>query len=1137
MRNLLPVIALAALSATCPRAVHSQDGHSDDSIVLHVERVAPHGIALGRVELTAAARWCGIERVEPARLAAVSVETGRRVPMQFVPDVDFDAVNNVRGTVVVQLPAETESVLRLAIDDAKPTTPSPRSDPATPAPDALGAGLPTPPGDATIAVATDHYKISHAPGRMGGLPFAIEFPASGKVFDGIRWHDRLHHRESGGWWIKNDARATVERIGDGPLCSVARTAARYVQSNQAQHASRPRATYQWFYFHRLPLVLVTLDAVQAEPAVWHEHHFLELNFPDESFVNWVGGEPRHEGTFSGSQESFNHTDWAALVDGDNAIGMVRCGRAIIHDGRGGYGCYLHARGAAAWRGWSDTRRRQAAWLWIGTDENPIGKIAAAQDAVPDVARVTVTTDSFRRRIAAADRKAPATSLAESLVERGRFEQAARILDGDWPDGWTPIEAGPLHLTLAARQGGITLESLFDADAGIELSAADRLPLFELKLREVGSGRRATLAADAGWTDCTVAGPDAWGRFHLRWRAPADEWLGGLSVELIASPDAETGSVRWQLAVENASERWSLMRAVFPQVALRQWSDKARLLFPRGPGEEFTGPWSKDVRYTGTYPNGWTAMQMLAAYDGEGKTGLYVGMHDPHGGTKDIRVETRVADRTAVLAFDHPVPDMSRPGNSFHVEGHAHWQRLPGDWFDAAMIYRDWVTRHARWYPKTLGIEGRKDTPTWMRRLPAWALGGGRPADCEDKVRQFAGYLGTPIGMHWYNWHQIPFDNDYPHYFPAKDGFSESVARLRTSGVFVMPYINGRLWDTRDRGMDDFEFTRRALASATKNEKGEPHTETYGATESDGSKVRLAVMCPTTPLWRETMRTTVDRLTCECGVAGVYIDQIAAAGPKLCFDASHGHPLGGGHWWNEGYWTLLRAVGADLPEDRMLTSECNAEPFMHLLDGYLTWHWQHDDQVPVFPAVYGGAIAMFGRAYRGGETKDLALRMKAGQQLCFGEQIGWIGPGVVDEKENAAFLRQTVRLRSRLGPFFYAGRMARPPRPSRPVPTVRADWQWAGIWPVENDALLTAAWQLPHENRLAVIAINTSGAPIESELEFDEAKYGFSTGKITITPVQIDRPHGSAAAPKTFQPGIAIPADTAWAWEVRGVVTK
>ena len=108
--------------------------------------------------------------------------------------------------------------------------------------------------------------------------------------------------------------------------------------------------------------------------------------------------------------------------------------------------------------------------------------------------------------------------------------------------------------------------------------------------------------------------------------------------------------------------------------------------------------------------------------------------------------------------------------------------------------------------------------------------------------------------------------------------------------------------------------------------------------------------------------------------------------------------------------------------------------------------------------------MFGRAYRGGPTKDLALRMKAGQQLVYGEQIGWIDPSVIKEPDNAAFLKQVVQLRWKLRRYFYAGQMARPPRLLKPVPRVTADWQWSGTWPVTTDAVLTGAWALPQEDR-------------------------------------------------------------------------
>jgi hypothetical protein len=394
-------------------------------------------------------------------------------------------------------------------------------------------------------------------------------------------------------------------------------------------------------------------------------------------------------------------------------------------------------------------------------------------------------------------------------------------------------------------------------------------------------------------------------------------------------------------------------------------------------------------------------------------------------------------------------------------------------------------------------------------------------------------MGVPVGFHWYNWHQIPFDNDYPHYFPAKEGFAEAVRELREADVYVMPYINGRLWDTHDRGAEDFEFTDIARAAATKDEAGQPYVEVYGSKETDGSSVQLAAMCPTTDLWRNKVRQIVTRLFDECGTAGVYIDQIAAAQPRLCFDASHGHPLGGGHWWTrDGYWPLLEQLHAAMPPDRMLTTECNAEPYLRWFDGYLTWHWQYDGQVPAFPAVYGGAIQMFGRAYRGGPTKDLALRMKAGQQLVFGEQIGWIHPGVAQEEENAAFLRQVVHLRDRLIRYFTAGQMARPPKLIGKIPTVTADWQWSGQWPVTTDALLTGAWELPAENRLVLLMVNVSDEVVSAQVDFDAARYGLPGDRVGVVELTAEGAESSAAMSSVFDKPLSFPPRTVRAWEVR-----
>src|ERR1051326_5099610 len=533
------------------------------------------------------------------------------------------------------------------------------------------------------------------------------------------------------------------------------------------------------------------------------------------------------------------------------------------------------------------------------------------------------------------------------------------------------KAGELLLTLRVATNGISVVCLRDLAWNDQLLAPDPLPLFNLTLRHAQTKEEFRLSANDGWRDTEVHRRRD--ELELRWRRPANENIGAVAVKATATLDQRHSAIRWKVRIQNPSTNWSVWRVVFPQVALADLGEEGAAFFPRGPGEVQRAVWQRPFRYHGEYPGCWCAMQFMAAYrEGEKPTGLYVALHDPWGSVKDLEVTTDPAPRSARLAFDIPAPDMGRAGNDFALEGEAVWQLLRGDWFDAAMIYKDWARREARWWPR-LGSEGRADTPRWMRELSAWALSGGAPDDCVEKVKRFREFLGVPVGFHWYNWHQIPFDNDYPHYFPAKTNFAQGVADLKAANVFVMPYINGRLWDSKDRGAEDVEFSRVALAAATKQPDGKPFLESYGSKETNGEPVRLAAMCPATPLWQQTVSNLVLRLLREAGTSAVYIDQVAAAAPKLCMDPTHGHPLGGGHWWNEGYWKMLEDIRRAMPRDTTLTTECNGEPFIRWFDGYLTWHWQHDGQAPAFPAVYGGAIQMVGRAYRGGPTKDRATR--------------------------------------------------------------------------------------------------------------------------------------------------------------------
>lgn len=691
---------------------------------------------------------------------------------------------------------------------------------------------------------------------------------------------------------------------------------------------------------------------------------------------------------------------------------------------------------------------------------------------------------------------------------------------------TELCAGDLVLTLHKTDTGIAVQSLTDAKTGRALFAGQPLPLFTLKMRHIETKDEITLDAVDGWTNTDIIRED--NLVELHWLKRDEQAGHQWHVIARAVLDHEHHAIRWNLSVTNDSQAWSLMHVVFPQMAIGKLGADGCIFFPRGVGEVEIGLWQRGFHHRGFYPEPWMSMQFMAAYTATGDAGLYIGAHDPYASIKDMIVTSRPPDAAVDLIFDHPVENMTLAGNDYATSGEVVWQIFRGDWYDAALIYRDWVRREAKWYPK-LGPDGREDTPLWMREMPFWFQGGGDGVRYAEKLAEVQQLIGVPTAVHWYNWHQIPFDNDYPHYFPTDEGFTEGVRAMKDANIRTMPYINGRLWDTRDRGAEDFEFTRIARPAAAKNEAGEVIAESYGSKESDGEPVKLAVMCPTQELWHARVLDICSRLLNDEKVDAVYIDQIAAMHPVLCMDPDHGHPLGGGHWWTEGYWDMMKSIRQSLPPDTALTSECTSEPYIKWFDGYLTWHCQHDGQVPAFQAIYSGAIQCFGRRY-GDDMR--AMPMKAGQQLVFGEQIGWTNSNFLQRDEPAAFFRQMAQLRWKLRRYFYAGEMARPPKLEGEIPSVTADWQWSGEnWIVTTDAVLTGAWRLPRENKVVLLFVNVSDEAVTATVSFDAADHDLPGDKVTIrriTAVAMDELIDSSAV---FNRTFTIEPHEAWAWEV------
>jgi hypothetical protein len=125
------------------------------------------------------------------------------------------------------------------------------------------------------------------------------------------------------------------------------------------------------------------------------------------------------------------------------------------------------------------------------------------------------------------------------------------------------------------------------------------------------------------------------------------------------------------------------------------------------------------------------------------------------------------------------------------------------------------------------------------------------------------------------------------------------------GVRVTPYINGRIFDmdTESWIANDGQ-AQKAAAKQTSNIMNATAEDLSYYEESYGSQAKFAVMCPHTNYWQNKIISVVDKIVNTYHTDGVYIDQIASAGPRPCYDRTHNHSLGGGDHWVKGYNTML-----------------------------------------------------------------------------------------------------------------------------------------------------------------------------------------------------------------------------------------
>lgn len=539
--------------------------------------------------------------------------------------------------------------------------------------------------------------------------------------------------------------------------------------------------------------------------------------------------------------------------------------------------------------------------------------------------------------------------------------------------------------------------------GVDIAASETTPPWEFELL----GPRGEFALLKPGMAVYDGGKKRFDTAQFTWRLLLD---GGTENFVLMSvtldPEAELPQFAVSLIVPKG---WTVTQAEYPRIAVRRPKD-AKLILPTSYGIRYNAPSSGWI--SSEYPSCTGTMQLTMMESPEGT--VFFSTRDDDASQKVFFIGAE-GDNDIFLQKSICAADWTDELGIFQLP----WNTVIGftraGWEEAALRWYRPFALSAKWGRKNLAE--RKVAP-WMLGADVWLTPNSVTPEVMENVRKGIDYFGEGIGLHWYQWHQIPFDTDYPDYFPAKDGFADMVAEAQSLGAHVTPYINGRLWDTHNHTYKELDGPK----ASCRRRDGTLYIEIYG------SKVLNSVTCPSSPIWQNVLFDLNKRILDSLGTDGVYIDQIAAAKGVPCYAEGHPHSPGGGEWWHLAYRKMLQKMRSEIyREGQAMTTEENAECYIDLFDMMLVVNSPHGpgiEMVPLFPLIYSDRCVYSGFTYVPDVLNDGSLDYMTMKSLLWGSQLGWVDPKAILKAENAMqakFLKDMGEFRKNNHDIFEGGR--------------------------------------------------------------------------------------------------------------------
>ena len=653
-----------------------------------------------------------------------------------------------------------------------------------------------------------------------------------------------------------------------------------------------------------------------------------------------------------------------------------------------------------------------------------------------------------------------------------------------------------------------------------------------RLDRFGPGDSSVVPSSArrfAWHKLTGEGPGpgvalVWSDFGLS-EAPA------LRVTVTVRLFTDSALSEWRIVVDSPGAL-AIEQVRFPRLAR---------IPPLGRGEELAvprwmgalardpatllggGPDGKGRRLEWSYP-GTLSLQVMALYR-RGGAGLYAAADDTLAYRKTFAVWGD-SDGSRGYELIHALENPASPRTQWAPPYAALLGTFQGDWITVAERYRAWGTRQP-WARESRLVRGR--VPAWLLRTGMWVWNRGRSPGVVPPALALQRALGLPVNIYWHWWHHGPYDTSFPDYLPPREGvdsFRAGVAAAHAAGSHAMVYMNQRLWCT---GTPSWS-SEHAARWAVKEKDGRVREETYNTFDPQP----CATMDVTTPFWRAKYAHIADTVLDLYGVDGIYMDQ--AVQSLVCWDSTHGHPVGGGNYWMGGFRALatrIRAAGKPW-RPVLLAGEGAGEPWLPELDLMLTLQVSQErytdpgsgwEPIPFFQAVYHAYGVTYGSysslvmppydelwPARFAPPEPLELLdsrfrrqfyLEQARSFVWGMQptiANFRAAQLAERPEEMAYMMRLARIRARALDYLLYGEFLRPPELS--VPSVDVDLSRVSIYAARRGgptvsagrypAAIAGAWRAA-QGSVAIAVASIVDQPMSVSFAFDPAAYGLSSG--------------------------------------------